>query len=65
MDILVERLLEINDKPIRFVGPNILIKFVPAGELWSGFDTWGQLAISRVELVGQPLRPRHRGDDWD
>jgi hypothetical protein len=58
-------LLDMNDKPIRLVGPNILIKFMPTGGRWSGFDTWGQLAISRVELVGQPLRPCHNGNDRD
>lgn len=50
-------LLDVNSKPVRLDGPNILIKIVPTGDLWSGFETWGQLAISKVELVGQPVRP--------
>ena len=45
---------DINYDRVQLAGPNILIKIDPTGlvPLWWGFDTWGQLAIDKVELLG-------------
>jgi hypothetical protein len=58
-------LLDVNNSPVKLVGSNILIKIVPTGKLWSDFGTWGQLAISKVELLVQPRPPHHDGHDRD
>jgi len=54
-------LLDMSNNPVKLAGPNILIKIVPTGKVWSGFETWGQLAISKVELLGRPCRPHFPG----
>ena len=68
-------LLDALNNPIKLAGANILIKIVPTTLLppWWGFDTWGQLAISQVELLGLPRCPdcngyhhrHHYGHDRD
>lgn len=62
-------LLDVNSNPVELSGSNILIKIVPTGVLWDYFDTYGQLAISKVELLGLPRYPdrdgHHHGHDCD
>jgi hypothetical protein len=45
---------DINGKRVNLAeGRTIEIKIMPTAPAWSGFGTWGQLAIDKVELLGQ------------
>jgi hypothetical protein len=40
-------------------GQDITVKIFATGNSWSGFDTWGQLAIDSIEIIGV-----ERGRRW-